>query len=699
MRIPKVAPYLAVCLLAALLFPLPVAAQWRPAGFALPTPLPGDVLLPEKEALALSKQLQLLSSPSAAAPLAKELLARYPGRVGTVVDSTEFWPVRRYKWLSSYPERAYYARALVRRAGGDARGAEADLTRALTYALPRRLQASSSADWYDGRTLHILYLVYQARGNLRLDSLHDPTGACADLRRLWQLVAWQSTADKLLRGCSAEQIRRIVVDRQLLAKLCRDSLARLDAAAQVGTPAALRTALRIATHMADGRIGDFDQAPCLLYLETNDPRNRFWDDGEIYVVRADIRERLRDYQGARRDLDTAILLRATQGGNSPIPVGTPGSGQAYYRRGLLRLDHLNDPAGGCADLRIAYLTDTSRVGPTHTRWRGCPMPAYRRPTEKEFARRLADSLQEAQRYFKAGQYERASRLVNNLRRGTAGDLRIGPLHKLDRVYLPQAEMDLLYARAQLRAGESRQAAAILDTAIRSLHQRGGNTWQLSDAYLERATIRLHYLHDIDRGRQDLEQFMRYHAKYSDDAQHVRFPRPLSSFLPDTTLLAAARLDPAQLERSLARKQRWLSRQTDFSSSYGPQFAAFATLRRGPASPGGFLVGLRLKDTDWFGVSPGVGVEVLPRPFIVAPSVWIEAHAVLIGGRVDLTYYRYHGQEDFRLMPQIGLTLAGNGGIYYGRSFALNPRPLEQIGTHRLTLVISIVEMQGSSLGQ
>ncbi|MBC7447971.1 MAG: hypothetical protein H7330_07910 [Hymenobacteraceae bacterium] len=93
-------------------------------------------------------------------------------------------------------------------------------------------------------------------------------------------------------------------------------------------------------------------------------------------------------------------------------------------------------------------------------------------------------------------------------------------------------------------------------------------------------------------------------------------------------------------------------------------------------------------------SPGVGLELLAHPLVVAPKLWYEAEFLFVGGRVDLTYYRYRNQNDLRLTPQVGLSLAGHGNLFYGVNIPLTPERLDVLNRHRLTLFFNFLEPFG-----
>ncbi|MBC7446796.1 MAG: hypothetical protein H7330_01925, partial [Hymenobacteraceae bacterium] len=265
----------AILLLAPLLLTYPATAQ-RVKRDGFPA-RPNDRVVTQAESRRAGEELAALkvalskAQPEKAEALMESLLTRYPGRAGVEVaysqDTHPLAPFHTYEWLADYPEIAYQARAQARLRRADLRGAEADFSRALQYALPRRiagyLEPSQEAPYApepgggNWGWLPRARRLYEGRAQVRRH-LGDETGACADLGCLWQLAPERLGANALFRGCTVTGRRPFALtpsDKDELERAAADSMRRLAAVLADSTPAAPRAALRTANHLAQGRIG------------------------------------------------------------------------------------------------------------------------------------------------------------------------------------------------------------------------------------------------------------------------------------------------------------------------------------------------------------------------------------------------------------------------------------------------------------
>ncbi|MBC7447974.1 MAG: hypothetical protein H7330_07925, partial [Hymenobacteraceae bacterium] len=351
-------------------------------------------------------------------------------------------------------------------------------------------------------------------------------------------------------------------------------------------------------------------------------------------------------------------------------------------RGRLRIDHLDDRVGGCADLRIAYLLDSSAFVSKGPHWRGCPLPISDGAVVAEFKRRQADSLAVLDRCLATGQFTRALPIAAALRRDEVGDLRLTVAQRrllqtgLNYPDHERQKQEVLYARALAGAGQPRRAVALLDSVAR--------VWPAAEDQTrsERGIIRIRYLRDPG-GQRDLA-----------------WAAARGWTLRDPAVLAEANLTAGAFSRQLqqrAKVRRVVAAIPDFLGDLAEdnrlQYGAFGLLndaRQGTS--GGVFVGARAWPGKWFlNAAPGAGLELLGYPLTVAPKVWFEAEVFLVGGRVDLTYYRAQHQNDLRLSPQFGLSLAGYGNLFYGYNIPLTGQRLDALGSHRITLFINFLQ--------
>lgn len=619
-----------------------------------------------------------------AAALADELLTRYPGRLYSRTDSSahKIVPTYRFEHPTSWPAPGYEARARGRRLSGDVRGAAADLQQAIAYLMPRRL----AGPWaYAGTVglweLRRLRTLSEDRARLLRVQLGRHAAYCAERHRRWQLddpsdsqsqeptphpsVSVTDTVCRLSEIAFGGRFAVSKADVAALRRAATDSVARLLVALADSTPSRLRAALRTATAVVEGRIGGFVRAPCAATQVG--PYGMAWHDADSYGLRARIRQALGDYAGARTDLDTALMLQ-------------PLYGRYCYARGLLRLDHLNDPVGGCADLRRSYVLEFGPQPTTAPFWRGCPLGPSERADVAAYQQRMIDSIRVLEAYVAAGRFGRALPLATALRRTGVGPPPVG--RRVSDV-LRNPDLVALQCGVALALAGSGQPQRGL-RALDSLLQRLDGQPVAAPLHCTRAQILADYLHDKAGARAALVR-----------CAELRPP----SAVPPPILLTGVGLTAGGVRRRLAARS--LGKQVNRTrhnvadwllDDHRLQVGVFGLVgSAGRGASGGAFAGVHKEgkwDVSLVFHSPGAGLELLARPLVLAPKVWYEAEFLFVGGRVDLTYYRSHHLDDLRLTPQVGLSLMGYGNLFYGYNIALTPDRLDMLNRHRLTLFLN-----------
>ncbi|MDQ2772677.1 MAG: hypothetical protein M3Y54_19500 [Bacteroidota bacterium] len=232
---------------------------------------------------------------------------------------------------------------------------------------------------------------------------------------------------------------------------------------------------------------------------------------QVRYLRSQLARKHHDYRRAAAYLDTLLA------GDNEF-YGNP---RYRYERGILRIDHLNDRAGGCQDLRWVYNHDTASTAPTHPRWRHCPLPARKAPvgTAEWAAHRAAflDSVARAAALCQAGHGDRGLPIFARLL-ATAEAGAYAPLieyYQLPghprRAYprLQQPNLLLVVRDARSLAYESLHdyphAVADLDTLIQdSDHNLEQNTgW-----FCRRGVLLADFVHDQQHACDDLEECWR-----------------------------------------------------------------------------------------------------------------------------------------------------------------------------------------------
>ncbi|MFD2717131.1 hypothetical protein ACFST9_00290 [Hymenobacter monticola] len=600
-------------------------AVWAygPVSYVTPKPL--------RDSLAYLSRYYRVLSPAALERTTTYLLVHYPESYAadyllfpkTAVSSRPF---------SDFRLPLYVYRAEARTARGDFRGAEDDLTSALGLG-ERSGLGFAQQDWllsYQEGQPAFMRLTYFQRGRLRLDHLHDTRGGCADMGRSYQLDTVRAGAPRW-HGCALPRARGPVNNEQfwVAQRVYQDSLARAADLLHRGQPAAAEGLLR---HLAIGQAGPFARIRPTVW------RAGLQDGRQVAALLSEAARQRSDYARALAYLDTLAALP------SPRPADR-------YQRGVLLLDDLHDPAGGCDELRWVYDHDTARTAPTHPRWRGCRLPRYKLPVGEdelsEYYRAYQDSLTRAHALSAAPALRLLTRLLNTHAAGRYA-LRPADTTAQARRSFQQNAQRLLTDTRQLRSEiyaherDYARARADLDTLIRDYpyHLNNPNNQATLAAYRQRADFRTNYLHDARGGRADLKMALGPGQRY---------------YLEDHFILKGGLL----VQGSTAGLEVGLQ-------------------------PGQGKAGRNV------GVS--VGLEALLAPLVVGPKLSVEGEFGLLGGRLDVVgYVPFAGssrQLDFRAVPQAGLSVGGLVNLFYGYALPLTENPLPALGRHRISLFIN-----------
>lgn len=88
----------------------------------------------------------------------------------------------------------------------------------------------------------------------------------------------------------------------------------------------------------------------------------------------------------------------------------------------------------------------------------------------------------------------------------------------------------------------------------------------------------------------------------------------------------------------------------------------------------------------------IGVESNFRSgeeFIIAPKIGYEISLVAVVARLTALNYFQNKHAEFRLLPEVGISLGGNINLTYGYNFRLTPRKITDISNHRMCLSFNI----------
>lgn len=75
--------------------------------------------------------------------------------------------------------------------------------------------------------------------------------------------------------------------------------------------------------------------------------------------------------------------------------------------------------------------------------------------------------------------------------------------------------------------------------------------------------------------------------------------------------------------------------------------------------------------------------------VIAPKIGLEAASQILAMRISAVDYIQEGQSEFRLLPELGLSVCGLLNITYGYGFRLTKTDLDGIGGHRLCISINV----------
>lgn len=547
---------------------------------------------------------------------------------------------------AEYHAVVYAYRAEFRRQRADYAGAEADLSRAIQYATKHYPYWDDDLRYAPDKVL--LRHLYAERAALRRAHLGNRAGSCADWAASYELDP--APPDSLPGpGCARPRTHAPLNATQ--AALARLALTdSLKSAQRLLAAGRLDAAEQLLRQLALGRVGPY--AWVRTRLVPVEPLN-------VPYLRSELARRRGQYAQARAYLDTLLAER------HPQPLHR-------YALGTLKIDHLGDRAGGCADLRWAFEHNPDTAS-WHPDWRGCSMPRYQVPQGRDvdtYQHAYRDSLSRAAQLLAAGQAAAAERLLTPLidTRQAGGfaapSLPLAPLditYRLLPIQLRQQARDTR-ARAYVALADYPRAVAELDTLILYFAYVPN-----VDYHCRRATLKADYLHDRAGSCADFA-VCSYHRYWAG----------------------------AEVPRGL---RRW--RGCDMRGQ-----ATYLDYREGVGRVGYFLQGraqgvevgyyLSPETTPGPQHGPGVGLEVGGQGrLLVAPKLAYEGYLNGIGGRVEAAYYlgsNGHGiTGDLRLTPQAGISLGGVLNVFYGYSIPLTNSRLDGLGAHRLSIYLNFLD--------
>jgi hypothetical protein len=77
--------------------------------------------------------------------------------------------------------------------------------------------------------------------------------------------------------------------------------------------------------------------------------------------------------------------------------------------------------------------------------------------------------------------------------------------------------------------------------------------------------------------------------------------------------------------------------------------------------------------------------------IIGPRAFFEVTKGIFGYRINLAYYFQNRDEDFRVIPEVYLTLYGRVNFCYGLSLATPNRTINDLGLHRFSLQFNFIK--------
>jgi hypothetical protein len=75
-------------------------------------------------------------------------------------------------------------------------------------------------------------------------------------------------------------------------------------------------------------------------------------------------------------------------------------------------------------------------------------------------------------------------------------------------------------------------------------------------------------------------------------------------------------------------------------------------------------------------------------FYIAPKLAFELDLLIINARINFIDYSNVTYHDLKITPEIGLSYSGIVTLHYGYNIPLTPSKIDNVGTHRVTLVFN-----------
>ena len=606
--------------------------------------------------------------------LSTQLLATYFDGYRSSFYYPPAWPGRPYTTAVgdfNYRPLAYANRGAARQQLGNFAGAEADYTLVIEYLTD--LYAEQAGLLATGTSIQaLLCQAYYERAELRRRHLANPAGSCADLAAGYELDAHPSDS-VVWRGCPVprSQAPRTPDEARQAQQARADTLARVERLLATGR---LTQAEGLLERVENGYVGRFAwvRPPAQQKVQFLDPR----------YLRSELARRRGQYAQAQTVL--ADLLKQSR--YDPLP-------QHRYALGTLKIDHLNDQKGGCADIywALKHRTDTVSWRPG---WHGCPPPRYRSPDnmkeQYQHKEMYQDSVKRAQRLLAAGQPGPAvsllTQLLNTAQAGPYGDdsdsryyVRLPDEHPSSLLYGLQIEARDTRARAYVALANYPRAKADLDTIV-GYFRSGFAGSDYAEYYCRRGYLKADFLNDPQGACQDLEKCALYTPRGSQ-----REPNPWRGCRPPDQAFGYRVIRP------------------NIFSAFGSNYSSalrLGYLRQG-ALQGGEISLFRSHEQEAGDKDrgPSVGLEILGGPgFFLGPKVSYEAHSFPFGTRLDLAYYlgNLSGNRDraisgdLRLTPQVGLSIFNLFHAFYGYAIPLAGTQAAALGYHRLSISINFL---------
>jgi hypothetical protein len=98
---------------------------------------------------------------------------------------------------------------------------------------------------------------------------------------------------------------------------------------------------------------------------------------------------------------------------------------------------------------------------------------------------------------------------------------------------------------------------------------------------------------------------------------------------------------------------------------------------------------KMRQTLGFGICADISLN--SSSTIIGPRVFFEMTKGIFGYRINLAYYFQNSDEDFRIIPEVYLTLYGRVNFCYGLSLATPYRTINDLGLHRFSLQFNFLK--------